>query len=73
MQKRSQKLQSFQDKKKQCQKDMAKCVGDRDKTKNEIQERLVHIDVIKKNREDVQGGNGVGGGNQNLPSRGWKA
>ena len=43
MQRRSQKLQSLQDRKKQCQKDMAKWVGDREKANNEIQERLAHI------------------------------
>ena len=39
--KRSQKLQCLQDRKNQCQKDMTTWVGDREKAKNEIQERLV--------------------------------
>ena len=44
MQKRSQKLQSLRDKKTQCQKDMAKWVGDCERAKNEIQERLASIE-----------------------------
>ena len=43
-QKRSQKLHSVQDKMKQCQEDMAKWVGDREKARSEIQEKLDYIE-----------------------------
>ena len=53
MQKISPKLQSWQDKKKQCQKEMAKWVGDREKARNEIQERHAQMSAIKKLRRHL--------------------
>ena len=48
MQKISQKLHRLQDKKKQCQKDMTKWVGDRWKADSDTQERHAQIDKEMK-------------------------
>ena len=52
MQKRSQKLQSLQDKKKQCQKDLGKWIGDSERVRNEIGEMHAQL------QEDILGGSG---------------
>ena len=46
MQNRSQNLQSLQDSKKQCQKDLGKSAGDRERIRNEIEERHAKIEEL---------------------------
>ena len=48
MQERSQKLQSLQDRKKQCWEGLGKWGGDSERIRNEFEER--HAQIVKKSR-----------------------
>ena len=61
MQIKSEPLQSLQDKKEQCQKDVGKWAGDTERTRNEIEEKDAQLQELgRKNPENILGRSGIG-------------